>query len=244
MVLSFVKLNASGNDFIFIDGACNLTASQIIYLANRNFGVGCDQVVFIENRAKIDEKLTFDIRFFNSDGTAAGMCGNALRCLAGMYLQNGETALVNIKNGRNTSISKENNMGMVFMPPVILEKNLINIGNLHLVKVIQNDAEIEYSVSNEYNKNYVKILDNDTIFVTTIERGAGFTMACGSGICASAYYVYSTNLLKNSNIKAITQGVKIGNQFGAQDEILVKISAENIQLCGGWNFVFSGEISV
>jgi diaminopimelate epimerase len=86
--LPFVKMNGLGNDFIIIDTrgmAFDPPASLIAKWADRNVGIGCDQVIAIENAAEADAFM----RVWNADGSLVETCGNALRCVA-FFLDQGE----------------------------------------------------------------------------------------------------------------------------------------------------------
>ena len=81
MLLNFTKMQGAGNDFVVIDGfsaTVTLTSTQIKKIANRNFGVGCDQLLIVEktNLANVD----FKYRIFNADGGEVEQCGNGARC--------------------------------------------------------------------------------------------------------------------------------------------------------------------
>ncbi len=79
----FTKMHGLGNDFIVMDGRqspVQLNAAQAQYLADRRFGVGCDQILLIEQARNADEDFFF--RIFNADGSEAEQCGNGVRCVA------------------------------------------------------------------------------------------------------------------------------------------------------------------
>jgi len=81
MKLKFTKMHGAGNDFVVIDGVRQeiyLTAEQIRLLADRHFGVGCDQILLVE-RSQNDE-ADFRYRIFNADGGEVEQCGNGARC--------------------------------------------------------------------------------------------------------------------------------------------------------------------
>lgn len=81
MKLKFTKMHGAGNDFVVIDGVHReiyLTSEQIRLLADRHFGVGCDQVLLVE-RSQNDE-ADFRYRIFNADGGEVEQCGNGARC--------------------------------------------------------------------------------------------------------------------------------------------------------------------
>ena len=82
MNLRFTKMHGAGNDFVVIDGVRNairLNEEQIRKIADRNTGIGCDQVLLIEPPTRPD--ADFEYRIFNADGSPAGQCGNGARCV-------------------------------------------------------------------------------------------------------------------------------------------------------------------
>lgn len=83
MKLKFSKMHGLGNDFVVIDGVRQdvaLTPGQIRHLADRHFGVGCDQVLLVEPAP--DDSVDFRYRIFNADGSEVAQCGNGARCFA------------------------------------------------------------------------------------------------------------------------------------------------------------------
>lgn len=83
MKINFTKMHGLGNDFIVIDGInqnIQLKPAQISKLAQRNTGIGFDQLLLIE--ASNQEGIDFKYRIFNADGQEVGQCGNGARCLA------------------------------------------------------------------------------------------------------------------------------------------------------------------
>jgi diaminopimelate epimerase len=79
--LEFTKMQGAGNDFVVVDATrepFSLNASQIRALADRRFGVGCDQLLVVERASVAD--ADFDYRIFNSDGGEVEQCGNGARC--------------------------------------------------------------------------------------------------------------------------------------------------------------------
>jgi len=79
--LKFSKMHGLGNDFVVLDGVrqpVSLTPEQLRYLADRNFGVGCDQILLVEKPGRPD--VDFRYRIFNADGSEVEQCGNGARC--------------------------------------------------------------------------------------------------------------------------------------------------------------------
>ena len=81
MLLKFTKMHGAGNDFVMLDGVrqnIELTPEQLRLLADRHFGVGCDQVLIVEKTE--NKEADFRYRIFNSDGGEVEQCGNGARC--------------------------------------------------------------------------------------------------------------------------------------------------------------------
>lgn len=92
MKLFFTKMHGAGNDFVVIDGisqAVNLTPQQIRSLADRHFGVGCDQLLLVEKPTVAD--ADFRYRIFNADGGEVEQCGNGARCFVRFVVDKGLT---------------------------------------------------------------------------------------------------------------------------------------------------------
>ena len=98
MPLKFAKMHGLGNDFVVIDGIRQhvaLTPEQLRFLANRNFGVGCDQILLVEAPTRPD--VDFRYRIFNADGGEVEQCGNGARCFARFVREQGLTDKTEIR---------------------------------------------------------------------------------------------------------------------------------------------------
>ncbi|OQX13665.1 MAG: diaminopimelate epimerase [Thiothrix lacustris] len=95
--LHFSKMQGLGNDFVVLDGInqrVSLSAAQIQHIADRHFGVGCDQLLLVEAYAGAD--AAFRYRIFNADGGEVEQCGNGARCFARFVYDQGLTAQTTI----------------------------------------------------------------------------------------------------------------------------------------------------
>jgi len=82
-MIKFTKMHGLGNDFVVIDAInqhISLSAEQIKFIADRNFGIGCDQLLLVEK--PISNNADFKYRIFNADGSEVAQCGNGARCFA------------------------------------------------------------------------------------------------------------------------------------------------------------------
>jgi diaminopimelate epimerase len=84
--LAFHKMHGLGNDFVILDrrsGKLSLSAAQTRRIADRRFGVGCDQLLSIEPSERADVFM----RVYNPDGSESGACGNGTRCVARLVME-------------------------------------------------------------------------------------------------------------------------------------------------------------
>ena len=91
MKIPFVKMHGLGNDFVLLDQRerhFGLTPAQIAHLADRRFGIGCDQLLSLETPANAAAAVRY--RVFNADGSGAEHCGNGVRCVARYLERRGE----------------------------------------------------------------------------------------------------------------------------------------------------------
>jgi diaminopimelate epimerase len=85
--LPFLKMHGAGNDFVVLDGRARklgFSPAQAKWIADRRIGVGCDQIIIIENDM---EGAAAFMRILNADGSEAGACGNATRCIAALLAE-------------------------------------------------------------------------------------------------------------------------------------------------------------
>jgi diaminopimelate epimerase len=93
MELPFTKMHGLGNDFVVIDATATPfqpTPALLARLADRRFGVGCDQVLVVDPAPSAD--VDFGYRIYNADGSQVGQCGNGARCLARYIADHGLSA--------------------------------------------------------------------------------------------------------------------------------------------------------
>ena len=166
MKLKFSKMHGLGNDFVVLDGIrqpVSLTPEQLRYLADRHFGVGCDQILLVE--AAGQPGVDFRYRIFNADGGEVEQCGNGARCFVRFVHDAGLTAKHEISVETQSGIiaprleddgSVTVNMGVPrFLPADIpflgegeavihvldvanemLEISVVSMGNPHAVQVV------------------------------------------------------------------------------------------------------------
>ncbi|NNK78797.1 MAG: diaminopimelate epimerase [Litoreibacter sp.] len=109
--LPFMKMHGLGNDFVVIDqrsGPSVVTAELARAVGDRHRGIGFDQLVVLENSTEADIGLTF----YNADGSTAGACGNATRCIARHEMDRTGVAAMTLKTERGVLQAEDAGEGM------------------------------------------------------------------------------------------------------------------------------------
>lgn len=230
MIINFTKMHGLGNDFVVIDlitQGARLNKMQLQRIADRKFGVGCDQVILITPPIRGD--ADFFYRIYNADGREVEQCGNGVRCAAKFFLDNGltnKTKLiadclggsmtltildndqVEVNLGTNYSDVTSHLLGIDGLPHKI---HAITTGNHHGVCIVTDLSQTPIEAwgqtltrhpifPNQANISFIKINNRNHIEMRVYERGVGLTLACGSAACAAVLVGQKLNLL-DSNIK-------------------------------------------
>lgn len=167
MVIFFSKMHGLGNDFIVIDAinqSVDLNEEQIIFMANRNFGIGFDQLLLVEK--PINENADFKYRIFNADGSEVSQCGNGARCFAKFIrdkkLSDKDEIVVDTHAGqlvlRFTADLIEVNMGIPIHQPSKIPL-LISTESRHY-QVMLGDTNIEFAAVSLGNPHAVIQVDD------------------------------------------------------------------------------------
>ena len=271
--LRFTKMHGLGNDFVVFDGVRQrvaLTPSQLRLLADRRFGVGCDQVLVVEAATRPD--VDFRYRIFNADGGEVEQCGNGARCFVKFVRDQGlttrseirvETAggIIAPRVGPDGRISVD--MGVPrFLPAEIpfaadadatvhpldvdaarVEVSVVSMGNPHAVQVVADvDAapvttqgpRIEHHprFPRRVNAGSMQVRDRANIRLRVWERGAGETLACGTGACAAVVAGIRRGLL-DAVVRVETRGGEL--------EIAWPGPGRPVTMTGPATTVFEGE---
>ena len=279
LTIPFTKMQGLGNDFVvldFVNQPIELSEQQFAQIADRRFGVGCDQILIVEpsETAGID----FHYRIINANGSEVGQCGNGARCLAKFVHQHGLTTKTSINVATSTSVMNLQtnptgdvtvNMGKVSFTPEeipfdandVSQRNglytiplnqtkevsiaIANIGNPHCmllvddiettkVEEIGKQLESHQRFPERVNVGFMQMLNPDEIKLRVFERGAGETMACGSGACAAVAMGQELGLLCENVIVHLLGG-----------ELRIRRTPENdMIMTGAAEFCFTGEITL
>src|SRR6266581_2473339 len=290
MRLKFTKMQGAGNDFVVVDGvsrAVEITPERARRIADRHFGVGCDQVLLVEKPRSKD--ADFRYRIWNADGGEVEQCGNGARCFVRFVHDRGLTKKKEIQvetlSGVIVPRLESDGQVSVDMGPPIFEPGrvpfddsgiapigkiphdppltwplevagrtvqvaVLSMGNPHAVQTV---ADVDSApVTTEgplierhprfprrVNAGYMQVLARTRIRLRVWERGAGETLACGSGACAAVVAGIREGLL-DASVRVATRGGELTIRWGG---------GENNLNCAVWMTgpavaVFEGEIEI
>lgn len=276
MEIEFTKMHGLGNDFVVIDAInqeIDLTEAEVRFIADRHFGVGCDQLLLVE--ASIMDDIDFVYRIFNADGGEVEQCGNGARCFAVFVREKGLTDKDIIRVETASGIIELHvqddgqitvNMGIPEFNPwkipfnaderrheysldvkgQVLQIGAVSMGNPHAVTVVKDidTADIEGLGAaienhplfpNRVNAGFMQIIDDTHIRLRVYERGAGETLACGTGACAAMVV---------GNIQGyLAEQVKVDLPGGSL-QISWQGDASPVMMTGPATTVFEGKITV
>ena len=258
----FHKMHGLGNDFVIVDARetpFGATSSLARAIADRRTGVGCDQLIVLEPSERADLRM----RIWNSDGGEVESCGNATRCVVQLTgaksidtdggLLKGESidGEVEVSIGEPRfgwdEIPLAYAMDTAALPMAWdgLEKPMaLNVGNPHLVFFVPDAREVPLEelgprIENDpafpqrINVNVGTYVD-DRLKLRTFERGAGETLACGTGACASAVAAIVTRRAQSP--------VRVDMTGGSL--IVSWTPGEPIRMRGSATHVFEGELDL
>ena len=161
MTICFLKMHGCGNDFVILDQRTHrfdIDPAQVAALADRHTGIGCDQLIIIQSAPLVDGFM----RIYNQDGSEAGACGNAARCVADILLR--ETGLrdatIRTVSGDLTATRGNNGLVRVDMGPVRLDWTEIPLaGPMDTLRLDLPGAPAAASMGNPHATVFVPDLD-------------------------------------------------------------------------------------
>jgi diaminopimelate epimerase len=226
MRLEFTKMHGLGNDFMVVDlvsQRARLEPAVIRQLADRNFGVGFDQLLLVEPPGTPD--VDFRYRIFNADGSEVSQCGNGARCFARFVRDRKLTRKDQIRVETGSGIIELNitgngwvtvDMGVPRLEPAevpfqagaraltytvdvngqSVELSAVSMGNPHAVILVPDvdTAPVETlgpaleshpRFPERVNVGFLQVVNRGQVRLRVFERGAGETLACGTGACGA-----------------------------------------------------------
>jgi diaminopimelate epimerase len=292
--LKFTKMHGVGNDFVVLDGISqriDLAQIELRRIADRHFGVGCDQILVVE-RARAPG-VDFRYRIFNADGGEIEQCGNGARCFVRFVRDKGLTTKREIRvetlSGVIAPRLEDDGRVTVDMGPPALEPArvpfdatglaplrdlpaasplaagvrrvevwpldvygrtthvvVVSMGNPHAVQVVP-DVDLapvgtqgpliegHPRFPQRVNAGYLHVVDRHRIALRVYERGAGETLACGTGACAAVVAGIRLGLVDSPVVVATRGGELTIHWAGADNPVYMTGPAET---------VFEGEIEI
>ena len=255
-MLHFIKYHGLGNDFILIDSRKEkldgLTLKDLaIQMCDRHFGIGADGLLIVWP----SQKAHYRMQVLNPDGSEAEMCGNGIRCFAkhvyemdqlkeevisvetlagtilpAVILENGKVVAVEVDMGIPKDEGKVALEGIKF--------NKISMGNPHAVAFVDNLTDVDLPRTgpviendphfpNRTNVEFVQVINDKEISIIVWERGAGETLACGTGACAA---VVAANLAGKIGRRALVHlpGGNLDIELTEDNHVLMRGPAEKI----------------
>ena len=276
-LLKFTKMQGLGNDFVVLDAtrdAIELTPGQLRFIADRHFGIGCDQILQVEPAR--DAATDFYYRIFNADGSEVEQCGNGARCFVRYVRDKALTAKTEIRVGTRGGVIVPRlepdgqvtvDMGVPLFEPrdvpfvaparaltyhveladTRVELSVLSMGNPHAVQIVPDvdgapvtlqgpQIESHPRFPQKINAGYMQIVDRCHIRLRVYERGAGETLACGTGACAAVVAGIMRGVLDRNNVAVETRG----------GSLVVSWAAEGgpVLMTGPALTVFEGEITL
>jgi diaminopimelate epimerase len=217
-------MHGLGNDFVIIDARRQrvaMTTERASAIADRKYGIGCDQLILLEPSACAD----FAMRIFNHDGSEVEACGNAARCVVKLV---GGDPRIQTKGGIISGNVAGNNVSVDMGKPQFAWDAIplafamdtlqipvgwedlnnpcaVNVGNPHIVFFVADADQVDLA-------RLGPIIEHDPLFPQKInvnvasihssginlhvwERGVGLTRACGTGACATAILAIKRGLV-------------------------------------------------
>ena len=276
MKLGFAKMQGLGNDFVVLDGVRQkiaLSAEQLRQLADRRFGVGCDQILLVEGAQQAG--VDFRYRIFNADGGEVEQCGNGARCFARFVVDHGLTDKreIRVETMSGVIVPRLEADGAVSVDmgvprfaaaeiPFVsdsdavvqvlevggaaVEISVVSMGNPHAVQVV---ADVDHApvaalgplieahprFPQRVNAGFMQVVDRHAIRLRVFERGAGETLACGTGACAAVVAGIRRGLL-DSPVRVSTRGGDLHIAWGGP--------GQPVLMTGPAVTVFEGEIEL
>jgi len=261
MDMEFHKYEGAGNDFILIDDRTELfprnNPGLVRFLCDRRFGIGADGLMLLQPAPEFD----FQMVYYNSDGNESSMCGNGGRCIAAfartLGIMRQKYRFMAVDGEHLAVILSDGQVRLKMVNVTEVESGngyfYLDTGSPHYVKfvtsaggldVFNEGRKIRYNErfkSPGTNVNFVEDL-GDHIFVRTYERGVeNETLACGTGVVASAI---CSAILAGLNHQTIsvpvkTKGGLLKVSFKQDDNTFTDIWLE-----GPATFVFKGTVDI
>jgi diaminopimelate epimerase len=255
MTFNFYKYQGAGNDFILIDNRKELVSkenSELIHkLCDRRFGIGADGLMLLQEKEGYD----FEMVYFNSDGNEGTMCGNGGRCIVAfahhLGLVDEKTSFWAIDGEHSADVLNAEYINLKMSDVKSVEINedyfFLDTGSPHYVAFVKGIEEMDvFNLGREIrnndrfksegtNVNFVEEINN-RLMVRTYERGVeNETLACGTGITASAIAasIHTGKVKEEYDIKALGGDLKVRYEKNGNSFINIWLEGPAVQVFKG-----------
>jgi len=281
--LKFTKMQGAGNDFVVLDGVSrtlDIGPERAKRIADRHFGVGCDQILLVEKSQRSD--ADFRYRIWNSDGGEVEQCGNGARCFVRFVHDKGLTRKreirvetlsgiiaprleadgeVSVDMGAPRLAPEEVPFDAGGLDPIgtrwplevagrTIRVAVLSMGNPHAVQTVEDVdtapvaaqgplIERHARFPKRTNAGYMQVLDRSSVRLRVWERGAGETLACGTGACAAVVTGIREGLL-DERVRVETRGGRLTIRWGGGENERDR----SVWMTGPAVTVFEGEIEI
>ena len=240
----------------FTNRVFSLSPEKIRKISDRHFGVGADQVLIVESTDK--PGLDFRYRIFNADGGEVEQCGNGARCFVKFVHARGLTARseIRVETLGGVIVPRLEDDGEVSVdmgPPAVdlpllqgislgeegLEITILSMGNPHAVQFVPDVARAPVTTQgpllehhprfpDRVNAGYAQARDRNRIALRVWERGAGETLACGTGACAAVVAGSLRGLLDSPATVEMRGGTLTVSWAGGDNAVWMKGPARSV----------------
>ena len=272
----FLKMHGLGNDFVVLDARISkldLTPPRRRAIADRRLGVGCDQLIVLEPPTDSDADVF--MRIYNPDGSEAGACGNATRCVASVVMDEHKTDQVTVQTISGLLESQKTGKGSNGLPVISVDMGLARLdwreipvatacdtnhmpvglgplqdpvgtsmGNPHAtffvddldaIAITELGPKLEHDrfFPERANIGVAQVIGENRLRLRVWERGAGLTLACGSGACAAGVAAARRGLTGRA-VDVVMEHGTLGIEW---------LRDGHVMMTGGIAVAYTGELS-
>jgi len=238
-------MHGCGNDFLLVDGPLDLDPARVRALCDRRTGVGADGILVIGT----PRGRTWPLVIHNADGSIADACGNGSRCVARYLLDRhgGDALELDTASGAVAAWRDPAGIAIALAAPELgralrvdgREARAVRVGNPNVMVFVDDPAREELvalavasaAIAGPANVGALRVRGPSEIDLRVHERGAGETLACGTGSCAAVAAAIARGDVTSDTVRVRLPG----------GTLVVRPRGDRYELAGPAEYVFSGE---